>query len=60
MAFQPALLGGGYVTDLLLTVTFDADVWEEGHLGTPPRQAGTFIILDIFYFCVTKAREIRL
>lgn len=36
MAFEPALLQGGYVTDLLLTVTFDADVWEEGHLGTPP------------------------
>lgn len=33
MAFDPALLEGGYVTDLLLTVTFDADVWEEGHLG---------------------------
>lgn len=34
MAFQPALLAGGYVTDILLTITFKTEVWEEAHLGT--------------------------
>lgn len=34
MAFQPAVLAGGYVTDLLLTITFNSEVWEEAHLGT--------------------------
>ncbi|CAM9113695.1 unnamed protein product [Ectocarpus fasciculatus] len=33
MAFQPALLAGGYVTDILLTITFKTEVWEEAHLG---------------------------
>lgn len=34
MAFEPALLAGGYVTDILLTITFKTEVWEEAHLGT--------------------------
>lgn len=46
MAFDPALLEGGYVTDLLLTVTFDADVWEEGHLGTSRRFVIAVPIMD--------------
>ncbi|CAB1120072.1 unnamed protein product [Ectocarpus sp. CCAP 1310/34] len=33
MAFEPALLAGGYVTDILLTITFKTEVWEEAHLG---------------------------
>lgn len=35
MAFQPAVLAGGYVTDILLTITFNGEVWEEAHLGKP-------------------------
>ena len=33
MAFEPAVLDGGYVTDLLLTITFDGEEWEEAQLG---------------------------
>eukprot|EP00752_Nemacystus_decipiens_P006985 g6265.t1 len=33
MAFHPAVLTGGYVTDILLTITFNGEVWEEAHLG---------------------------
>ena len=33
MAFEPAVLEGGYVTDLLLTVAFDGEAWEEAHIG---------------------------
>lgn len=34
MAFQPAVLAGGYVTDLLLTISFNGEVWHEADLGT--------------------------
>ncbi|CAN0336649.1 unnamed protein product [Laminaria digitata] len=33
MAFEPAVLEGGYVTDLLLTIAFDGEAWEEAHIG---------------------------
>lgn len=33
MAFLPAVLAGGYVTDLLLTITFNTEVWDEARLG---------------------------
>ncbi|CAM9809323.1 unnamed protein product [Scytosiphon promiscuus] len=33
MAFQPAVLAGGYVTDLLFTMTFNTEVWDEARLG---------------------------
>lgn len=47
MAFQPAVLVGGYVTDLLLTISFNSEVWEEAHLGTPPeaRRRGIHYLL---------------
>lgn len=33
MVFVPTVLPGGYVTDMLLTITFDGETWEEAHLG---------------------------
>lgn len=33
MAFEPALLEGGYVTDILLTISFDAEASEDAKLG---------------------------
>ena len=33
MAFEPAVLEGGYVTDLLLTIAFDGEAWGEAHIG---------------------------
>lgn len=33
MAFQPALLEGGYVTDILLTISIDGKAWDDAHLG---------------------------
>lgn len=36
MPFQPAVLAGGYVTDLLLTISFDGEVWSQARIGTSP------------------------
>lgn len=33
MVFSPTLLSGGYVTDMLLTISFDGEAWEEAHIG---------------------------
>lgn len=33
MAFEPAVLAGGYVTDLLLTIAFDGETWDEARIG---------------------------
>lgn len=33
MAFQPAILAGGYVTDILLTMTFDGEAWGDAQIG---------------------------
>lgn len=33
MVFVPTLLAGGYVTDMLLTISFEAETWDELNLG---------------------------
>lgn len=53
MAFQPAVLAGGYVTDILLTITFNSEVWEEAHLGTPPPSS------FVCYWCIVVLPCIR-
>lgn len=37
MVFNPTLLAGGYVTDMLLTLSFDGEAWEEADLGKKHR-----------------------
>lgn len=33
MVFNPTLLPGGYITDMLLTLSFEGEAWEDAHLG---------------------------
>lgn len=33
MVFNPTLLPGGYITDMLLTLSFESEGWEQAHIG---------------------------
>lgn len=59
MAFQPAVLEGGYVTDILLTIIFDGEAWDDAHLGTI---ASRFLWLFCLYawFCETSMLYVRM
>ncbi|CAM9307226.1 unnamed protein product [Discosporangium mesarthrocarpum] len=46
MVFDPVLLQGGYITDILLNIAFNAEAWEDFHIGLEYEMGELAFLMD--------------